>query len=150
MKIQVFDPPMCCSTGVCGPTVDPKLVRFAADLDWLKRQGVDVERYNLTQQPAAFAGNEVVRSALAKDGDDCLPLTLVDDAVVCKGDYPTRAALAGYAGLESGSGIGTDAVKEPAERSLCAPVAKVAPCCCEPSTVDILSAPKTTGKRPCC
>jgi len=33
MKIQVLDPPRCCSTGVCGPNVDPELVRFAADLD---------------------------------------------------------------------------------------------------------------------
>lgn len=44
MKIQVFDPPMCCSTGVCDPSADPELVRFAAALDWLKRQGVEVER----------------------------------------------------------------------------------------------------------
>jgi hypothetical protein len=50
MKIQIFDPAMCCSTGVCGPSVDPELVRFAADLDWLARQGVEVERYNLYNQ----------------------------------------------------------------------------------------------------
>jgi Arsenical resistance operon trans-acting repressor ArsD. len=99
MKIQVFDPPMCCSTGVCGPSVDPELVRFAADLDWLKRQGVEVERYNLTQQPAAFAGNKVVKAALKKDGNDCLPLTLADGTVVCEGRYPTREMLAGFAGL---------------------------------------------------
>jgi len=42
--IQVFDPPLCCSTGVCGTDVDPELVRFAADLDWLAKQGVEVER----------------------------------------------------------------------------------------------------------
>ena len=71
MKIQVLDPPMCCSTGVCGPAVDPELVRFAADLDWLKRQGVEVERHNLSQQPAAFSGNDVVNAALSKDGNDC-------------------------------------------------------------------------------
>jgi AhpD family alkylhydroperoxidase len=112
MKIQVFDPPMCCSTGVCGPSVDPELVRFAADLDWLKRQGVDVERYNLSQQPAAFAGNPVVKDALAKEGNDCLPLTLVDGAVACKGKYPTREALAGYGGLELPQSIFTDAVRE--------------------------------------
>ena len=39
-KLAVYDPPMCCSTGVCGPAVDPVLPRVAADLDWLKRQGV--------------------------------------------------------------------------------------------------------------
>jgi len=112
MKIQVFDPPMCCSTGVCGPSVDAALVRFAADLDWLKRQGVEVERYNLSQQPAAFAGNKVVKTALGKDGNDCLPLTLVDGAVACRGKYPTRDELASYAGIELRPGIFTDAVKE--------------------------------------
>ena len=53
--VRVFDPPMCCSTGVCGPSVDPELARFTADLDWLKKQGVQVERFNLSQQPGAFA-----------------------------------------------------------------------------------------------
>lgn len=112
MKIQVFDPPMCCSTGVCGPSVDPVLVRFAADLDWLRRQGVDVERHNLSQEPADFVGNAVVKDALAKDGNDCLPLTLVDGTVACRGSYPTREALARLAGLESRPSIFTDAVRE--------------------------------------
>ena len=49
--IEVFDPAMCCSTGVCVPSVDPALARFAADLDWLGGQGVSVERFNLAQQP---------------------------------------------------------------------------------------------------
>ena len=112
MKIQVFDPPLCCSTGVCGPTVDPELARFAEDLDWLKHQGVDVERYNLGQQRAAFVDSPVVKNTLDKEGDPCLPLTVVDGAVVCKGHYPTRDMLAGYAGLEVKPSIFTDAVKE--------------------------------------
>ena len=112
MKIQVFDPPMCCSSGVCGPALNPDLVRFAADLDWLMRQGVEVERYNLSQQPAAFAGTQVVREALSKEGNDCLPLTTVDGTVVCKGGYPTRQMLAGYAGIAVHPSMFTDAVKE--------------------------------------
>jgi AhpD family alkylhydroperoxidase len=112
MKIQVFDPPMCCSTGVCGPSVDPELVRFSADIEWLKSQGVEVERYNLSQQPAAFAGTPLVKDALAKEGNDCLPLTVVDGSVVCRSKYPTREMLTGYAGLESRPSIFTDAVKE--------------------------------------
>ena len=112
MKIQVFDPPLCCSTGVCGPTVDPELARFAEDLDWLKHQGVDVERYNLGQQRAAFVDSPVVKNTLDKEGDPCLPLTVVDGAVVCKGHYPTRDMLAGFAGLEVKPSIFTDAVKE--------------------------------------
>ncbi len=52
MRVQIFDPSMCCSTGVCGPVVDPGLARFASDVKWLKEEGVEVERYNLSQQPA--------------------------------------------------------------------------------------------------
>ena len=53
MKIDVYDPPMCCPTGVCGTDADDVLARFAADLDWLARQGVQVRRYNLSQEPQA-------------------------------------------------------------------------------------------------
>jgi hypothetical protein len=57
---------MCCSTGACGPEVDPKLVQFAADLDWLKSQGVIVQRHNLSQNPAVFVENEAVKATLTE------------------------------------------------------------------------------------
>ncbi len=92
-KVEVFDPPMCCSTGVCGPSVDPSLVRFAADLDWLKSQGVDVVRFNLAQDPAAFINNRLVADTL-RGRVDALPLLLVDGAIACQGTYPDRDSLA--------------------------------------------------------
>ncbi len=110
--IQVFDPPMCCPTGVCGPEVDPELVRVAADLDWLARQGVAVARFNLTQQPAAFVSTPVVKESLQKEGNACLPLVLANGAVVSKGKYPGRDALAALAGLEIEESLFTDAVAE--------------------------------------
>jgi AhpD family alkylhydroperoxidase len=97
-KIQIYDPPMCCSTGVCGPSVDEKLVRFAADLDWAKGQGFIVERYNLSQQPSEFVNNSLVKTTLEKEGNDCLPIILVDGAVIHKGSYPTRQKLAELVG----------------------------------------------------
>lgn len=97
--VQVFDPAMCCSTGVCGPSVDPKLVRFASDLHWLVNHGVKVERFNLSQQPQAFAANHVVKTELHAGGNGCLPLILVDGSVVSRGLYPDREHLAGFAGL---------------------------------------------------
>lgn len=99
-KVQVYDPPMCCSTGVCGTDVDPKLVQFASDLAWLKEQGVSVERFNLAQQPAAFAENEKVRAALQTNGNACLPLLLIDGEVAMRGVYPTREQLALLAGAK--------------------------------------------------
>lgn len=98
-KLEVFDPPMCCSTGVCGPSVNPMLPRLAADLEWLRSLGIQVERYGLAQQPAAFRDNAAVRETLAQEGVECLPLFRVDDVTVSKGLYPTRVQLAEWVGL---------------------------------------------------
>ncbi len=79
--VRVYDAAMCCSTGICGPSVDPQLARFAADLDWLKSQGISVERFDLSQQPAAFAADAAVRSALETKGEAGLPLVKVNGEV---------------------------------------------------------------------
>lgn len=99
VKLQVFDPAMCCSTGVCGPSVDPALPRFAADLEWLKGKGVAVERHNLAQEVAAFTGNPLVKSTLNREGTKCLPLLLADGVIVAQGAYPVREELARFAGV---------------------------------------------------
>jgi hypothetical protein len=97
--IKVFDPPMCCSTGICGPSVNPELVRFAADLDWLKGEGVEVRRANLAQQPFDFTGDPAVHAALKAKGVDVLPIVKVAGEIRSQGRYPTRDELAGWAGL---------------------------------------------------
>lgn len=94
--IQVYDKPMCCSTGVCGPDVDPVLPQFAADLQWLKSQGHQVERYNLAQQPQAFLQNPTVHQLLATEGTNPLPLVLVNGLIVSRQVYPTRDQLTGW------------------------------------------------------
>ncbi len=109
-NLEVFDPPMCCSTGVCGPSVDPLLVQFASDFLWVAGQGVHVERYNLAQQPQAFAANETVKAALEKYGSACLPLIVLNGAIVSKGRYPGREELAKLVGLE------LDGTKSPGRR----------------------------------
>jgi AhpD family alkylhydroperoxidase len=114
MKIEVYDPAMCCSTGVCGPSVDPQLVRFSADLEWLRSQGVTVERFNLAQQPGAFAQDAAAKAALMMGGDEVnLPLVKVDGKVKSSGVYPSRAELAEWAGVGAAtSALFTDAVAE--------------------------------------
>ncbi len=99
--IQVFDKAMCCSTGVCGPQIDPVLPRFAADLAWLKSLGHHVERFNLAQQPAAFVQNSEVQQFLASQGTDCLPLITVDGHIVSRREYPSRDTLAMWVGSET-------------------------------------------------
>jgi len=90
----VFDPAMCCSSGVCGTDVDQALVTFSADVEWLKRHGITVQRYNLAQQPMAFVENTLAKSFLEHSGAEGLPLILLDGEFVMAGRYPAREDLA--------------------------------------------------------
>ncbi len=98
-KLEVFDPPMCCSTGVCGPNVDPKLVRFVADLEWLKSKGIEINRTNLAQDPGAFVHNPTLKKALNAHGMKCLPLLVLDGQIISTGGYPSREELARHTGV---------------------------------------------------
>lgn len=98
MRLEVFDPAMCCSTGVCGSEIDPRLAQFAADLAWLSAEGVEVVRYNLAQEPGAFVSNSLVQSTLHAAGSGALPLLLLDGEVISRGSYPDREKLAGWVG----------------------------------------------------
>jgi hypothetical protein len=98
-NIQIFDPALCCSTGVCGVEVDQTLVSFAADVDWAKQNGALIERFNLAQQPLAFADNAMVKGFLERSGAEALPLVLVDGQLALAGRYPTRSDLARWAAI---------------------------------------------------
>jgi hypothetical protein len=98
-SIQVFDPAMCCNTGVCGVDVDQQLVSFAADVDWAKQNGAQIERFNLGQQPMDFANNPAVKGFLERSGQEALPLILVDGKVALAGRYPNRSELARWADI---------------------------------------------------
>lgn len=103
--IQVFDPALCCSTGVCGTDVDQLLVTFAADVEWARHQGAAIVRFNLAQEPDAFATNPAILGLLQRSGQKVLPVVLVDGEVAMAGRYPQRAELAQWAGLTSSRAI---------------------------------------------
>jgi len=100
-SIQVFDPAMCCSSGVCGTDVDQQLVSFSADLDWAKKNGAQIERFNLAQQPMDFANSKVVKEFLERSGQEALPLILVDGEFALAGRYPNRTELSRWSGIAS-------------------------------------------------
>jgi len=95
MKIEIYDPAMCCSTGVCGPSVDPELVRIQEALRQIQKQAPEVRalRYGLSSEPQAFVANAGVAELLQSEGPECLPLTFVDGDVVSKGRYPSNEQL---------------------------------------------------------
>lgn len=96
--IRIFDPALCCSTGVCGVEVDQEMARFAADVDWVRRNGARIERFNLAQEPIAFVNHPAVKEALERLGQPGLPLTLVNGDIQCSGRYPSRDELAAWVG----------------------------------------------------
>lgn len=97
--IRVYEPALCCNTGVCGPDLDQALVDFTADLNHLAERGADIARHNLANDPGAFAAEESVRTFLQVAGSEGLPLTTVDGVTVLTGSYPSREQLIRYAGL---------------------------------------------------
>jgi hypothetical protein len=85
---------------VCGVETDQALISFAADVDWAKQNGAQIERFNLAQQPLAFADNATVKGFLERSGQEALPLILVDGDIALAGRYPNRAELARWAGVK--------------------------------------------------
>ena len=112
IQITVYDPPMCCSTGICGSDIDQRLVDFAADLDWLKSQGVTVRRISLSQEPAEFTANQAINQLMQESGGDDLPAIVVDDAIVSQACYPSRQELAAWSGLNKPALEITEQVRE--------------------------------------
>lgn len=92
-KMQIFEPAMCCPTGLCGVGVDPELLRIAAVLNALKTNGITVDRFNLTDAPMEFVNNAVINQFINAHGVERLPATVVDGEIVLTGRYPSNEDL---------------------------------------------------------
>jgi Arsenical resistance operon protein ArsD len=100
-KVEIFDPALCCPTGVCGPSVDPELTRVATSIFVLDKKGYDIKRYNLGTEPAIFVETEEVNKILHAKGPDSLPITLFNGKVVKEGKYPSNDELAEWFGVKA-------------------------------------------------
>jgi len=118
MNIDIYDPALCCNSGVCGAEADGALITFAADLEWLRQQDIAANRYNLSQQPMAFVEQTAVNDFLTTHGEQGLPVILLDGEIALTGRYPSRSELAVWFKL-------TCAQEEAQPPS--------APCCCQGS-----------------
>lgn len=97
--IEIFDPAMCCPTGLCGPNINPDLMRIAAAVQYLQNRGVDIKRHNLRDEPQLYVSNRLVNDYLQKNGADGLPVTLVDGRIAIERKYPTNQQLTQWTGL---------------------------------------------------
>ncbi|TXN28991.1 arsenite efflux transporter metallochaperone ArsD [Lacisediminihabitans profunda] len=99
--IRIYEPALCCDTGVCGVDLDQSLVTVTADIRSLQELGADITRHNLASDPTAFTSDETVRAFMHTVGSKGLPLTVVDGVTVSIGAYPTKEALLKFAGLRA-------------------------------------------------
>ena len=88
-KFVIYDPPMCCSTGVCGPNPDKALINLQDTLEKVKKMGAEVERHLITQSPQAFRENPEIIKLIQEKQLKALPITTCDGKIVKTGAYPT-------------------------------------------------------------
>ena len=91
--IEIFDPPMCCPTGLCGPTLDETLLDVDEMVLELQAEGLRVERYQMTAQPQAFLRNTEVIALVRERQMDALPITVVRSKVLRTGAYPALSEV---------------------------------------------------------
>ncbi len=91
MNIMFFEPPMCCPTGVCGPSVDGKLVTLVEQIKELEDsfEGLSVDRFMISTHPKKFKENEDVFKLVKEKGKSVLPITKINGEVIKFGAYPT-------------------------------------------------------------
>lgn len=91
--IELFDPPMCCPTGLCGPSLDQTLLNVSEMIMAVQAEGVTVERYQMTSHPHKFMNNNEVMRLVREQQMAALPITAVHGQVIKTGAYPTLAEL---------------------------------------------------------
>jgi hypothetical protein len=99
-RVELYEPAMCCQTGVCGPSVDQQLIDVRENLRWAGGQGADISRHNLSSDPDAFVANPKVTGLMAAFGEAALPVLVVDGKIAIHGHYPSREELAGLLSAE--------------------------------------------------
>ena len=89
-KMSIYEPAMCCPTGLCGVSIDPELLRISTVLNTLKKNGIEVERYNLSNSPMEFMTNIAVNKIINEKGIDELPIVVLDGEIIITGRYPSN------------------------------------------------------------
>ena len=98
-KMIIYDKAMCCSTGLCGVSIDPELLRIATVINKLKENGIAVERYNPNSTPQAFLFNQRINQIINTKGIEMLPITVIDNNIVKMGSYLSNEEISSFFNL---------------------------------------------------
>ncbi len=94
--LYIYEPAMCCPTGLCGVGIDEELLRISAVLSLLEENGIKVERFNLSSSPQEFVKNKEINELIMEKGIEILPVTLVEGKIVKTGSYPNNEELKNF------------------------------------------------------
>ena len=89
VDVEIFDPPMCCPTGICGPNIDQMLLDVNEMIQGLKDRGYMVERYQMTSHPSKFTENPSVMALIREKQMQALPIIISQGKIIAVGSYPT-------------------------------------------------------------
>lgn len=135
----IYEPALCCETGLCGVNVDPELLRISTVLNTLKQKGIIIERYNLNSAPMEFVKNNIVNQYVNEKGVEGLPVVTVDGKIVLEGRYPANDEILNLLELPAEmllpKGATSCCCNESEEESCCCDVEE-AEGCCEPEKDD--------------
>lgn len=126
-RMLIFEPAMCCETGLCGVSIDPELLRVSTAVNALKGYGAQVERFNLNSAPMEFVTNAVINKYINEKGPEGLPAVMVDDEIVIAGRYPSNAELTRL--LDLPEDVLKEAEDDAAKRGACCEGDKNGSCC---------------------
>lgn len=99
VTLEIYEPPVGCGVGTCGPDAEDELNAFNALLESLEARGATVRRYNLGMEPEAFTSNALVKAAIKERGIACLPIVFVDGKMLSEGRYSSADELAEALGV---------------------------------------------------
>jgi len=99
MIVEIFEPSMCCASGMCGPEPDADVLainQVALEIETNHSGKARMQRYLLNQAPQEFAKRAAIMKLLQDNGVAVLPITCINGEVVKKGKYPALAEILAY------------------------------------------------------
>ncbi|PKO12797.1 MAG: arsenical resistance operon transcriptional repressor ArsD [Chloroflexi bacterium HGW-Chloroflexi-10] len=91
--VEIFDPPMCCPTGMCGPTIDQTLLDVSEMIAGLQADGYIIERYQMSSHPSSFTANAEVMKLIREKQMAALPIVVIHGQIIAEGRYPSMAEI---------------------------------------------------------
>ena len=89
-ELIIYEGVMCCSSGVCGPEPDKKLIDFNNALRKLKNdEELNVVRASLSHDLSMFLDNKEIFQIVKENGPSVLPIVTLNGKIMSKRNYLT-------------------------------------------------------------